>query len=172
MSTKNFFRALALVFASLIIIPDSSDAQLFKRKKKNENLKDEISSLKSDFKSISEITESAEMLEGLFTVYRDTLSGESWMVLSESALDSEFIYFSQVEDGVLQTGNFRGSYRGSKVISFERHFDRIEVRSENTSYYFNPESPLTKTEHANINTPILASLKIAASGMIQLKLCT
>jgi hypothetical protein len=165
MSTKNFFRALALVFASLIIIPDSSDAQLFKRKKKNENLKDEILSLKSDFKSISEITESAEMLEGLFTVYRDTLSGESWMVLSESALDSEFIYFSQVEDGVLQTGNFRGSYRGSKVISFERHFDRIEVRSENTSYYFNPESPLTKTEHANINTPILASLKIAAKDL-------
>jgi hypothetical protein len=162
MTLRTFVKAFTLVFAALVITPNSADAQFFKRKKKTDKHKDEKSASKSGFKSISEITESSEMFDGLFAIYRDTLSGESWMVLSESELNSEFIYFSQVEDGVLQTGNFRGSYRGSKVISFERYFDRIEVRGENTSYYFDPESPLAKTEDANINTPILASLKIEA----------
>ena len=41
------------------------------------------------------------------------------------AMDDEFIYFSQVEDGVVSSGFFRGSYRGSKVITFHRHFGQL-----------------------------------------------
>ena len=165
MPTNTFVKVFALVFAALVIIPSSADAQLFKRFRKTEKNKEDNSHPKPEFKSISEVTESSEVSDGLFTIYRDTLTGKSWMVVSESALEGEFIYFSQVEDGVLQTGNFRGSYRGSIVISFEKHYDRIEVRRENTSYYFDPDSPLSRTEKANINTPILASLKIEASDL-------
>ena len=85
------------------------------------------------------------------------------MAIPQEAFQNEYIYFSQVEDGVLQTGNHRGSYRGSKVISFRKNYERIEVIGENTSFYYDPESPLSKTEKANINFPILASMKIIAS---------
>ena len=47
------------------------------------------------------------------------------------------------------------------VISFHKHFNRIEIHAENTNYYFDPESPLAKANDANINTPIIASLSIA-----------
>ncbi len=151
---------LSIVLGLQVAMPNISNAQLFKNKNKKESAEN---SKKSDFKSISDITKAAEKFEGLFTMYRDTVTGESWIAIPQESLDTEFIYFSQVEDGVLQTGNFRGSYGSSKIITFNKHFDRIEVHHENTSYYFNPESPLSRSEQANINTPILASLDIKAT---------
>ena len=137
---------MSLVLGIQAVAPNSFDAQIFKRKNKKEAAEN---GNKSDVKSISKITKDAEQFEGLFTMYRDTVTGESWMAIPEESLKKEFIYFSQVEDGVLQTGNFRGSYRSSKIITFHKHFDRIEVRQENTSFYFNPESPLARYRSRN-----------------------
>lgn len=146
-----------------ICLPNQSQAQLFKKKKKTENSEDGSKKI-IGLKSITEVTKNAVAQEGLFTMYRDTVSGETWMAIPNSAFEEEFIYFSQVEDGVLQTGNHRGSYRGSKVISFRKHYEQIEVIGENTSFYYDPESPLSKTEKANINFPVLASMKIEATN--------
>ena len=159
MTIRAPFMISALVIAFTSLTPQNADAQLFKKKKKTE-FSDDKKSGKSDVKSINEVTESAERFEGLFTMYRDTVTGESWMAIPAEAFENEFIYFSQVEDGVLQTGNFRGSYRSNKIVTFHKHYDRIELHQENTGYYFDPESPLSKAEDANINSPILASLKI------------
>jgi hypothetical protein len=159
MSIRTPYMFVALVIGLTSLTSKTADAQLFKKNKKTELPKDKKSD-KSDVKAIDDVTKSAEKFEGLFTMYRDTVTGESWMAIPEEAFADEFIYFSQVEDGVLQTGNFRGSYRSSKVISFHKHYDRIEIHQENTGYYFDPESPLSKAEEANINSPILASLSI------------
>jgi len=159
MTFRTGIMTMSLILGLQVVAPNNIDAQFFKRKNKKETAENGD---KSDVKSISKITKDAEQFEGLFTMYRDTVTGESWMAIPEESLKKEFIYFSQVEDGVLQTGNFRGSYRSSKIITFHKHFDRIEVHQENTSYYFDPESPLSLAEHANINTPILASLEIIA----------
>ena len=159
MTFRTLIMTLSIILGLQVVAPNSIDAQLFKRKNKKETTD---KSHKSDVKSISKITKEAEQFNGLFTMYRDTITGESWMAIPKESLKKEFIYFSQVEDGVLQTGNYRGNYRSSKIITFHKHFDRIEVHQENTSYYFDPESPLSLSEHANINTPILASLEIIA----------
>ena len=159
MTIRAPFMIAILVIAFTSLTPQNAEAQLFKKKRKTE-LPGDKKSGKSDVKSIKEVTESAEKFEGLFTMYRDTVTGESWMAIPAEAFENEFIYFSQVEDGVLQTGNFRGSYRSNKIVTFHKHYDRIELHQENTGYYFNPESPLSKAEDANINSPILASLKI------------
>lgn len=158
-NTRASFVLATLMFGLQILAPFHAEAQFFKRKKNTEQSKDKES---SKSKTIGEITKNAEKFEGLFTMYRDTITGESWMAISEEAFKQEFIYFSQVEDGVLETGNFRGNYRSSKVISFHKDYERIEIHQESTRYYFNPESPLSKSDNANINTPILASLKIEA----------
>ena len=96
MPTNTFVKVFALVFAALVIIPSSADAQLFKRFRKTEKNKEDNSHPKPEFKSISEVTESSEVSDGLFTIYRDTLTGKSWMVLSESALEGEFIIFPKL----------------------------------------------------------------------------
>ena len=115
---------------------------------------------KDETKSFKELFESSKELPGLFSMYSDTTNGKSWMVIPDSMLQKEFIYFSHAADGVAEAGYTRGSYGNSKIITFHKYFDRIEIHTENTNYYFDPDSPLNKAKEANINTPILASLKI------------
>lgn len=158
---RNLIMGLSISLGLLTITSSDANAQFFKKKKKGANT-EESTAKKKDGKSIKEVTKNAELVEGLFNMYRDTITGESWLEIPEEALTKEYIYFAQTEDGVLQTGYFRGSYGANKVISFEKNYEKLEVIEENVHYYFDPESPLAKAEDANINRPILASLKILA----------
>ena len=113
-------------------------------------------------KSVADFTKEFTLDEGLFNLYQDTTKGSMYIHIPAEAMDDEFIYFSQVEDGVVSSGFFRGSYRGSKVITFHRHFGQLEVHAENTNFHVDPENALIKVADANLNTPILASLKVEA----------
>ena len=48
------------------------------------------------------------------------------------------------------------------MLSIQKHFDKIEIISENTAYYFDPENALSRAAKANISPSILVSEKIAA----------
>lgn len=153
--------ALSLLMTALFALSaPTAEAQLFGKKKKNKSAEKKEAKGKDDFKAPSEVTKNCISYEGLFTIHQDTISGKTWLEIKEDQLGKEFIYFSFVEDGVLDAGYFRGSYRGSKVISFERYYDRIEIKHQNTSYYFDENNALSKAKDANINTPIIASEKI------------
>ena len=124
---------------------------------------------KDDLKSVSDFTKDFRLTEGLFNLYQDTAKGSMYMHIPAEAMGNEFIYFSQVEDGVVLSGFHRGQYRGSKVISFHRHFGQLEVHAENTNFFVDPNNALSKAADANLNTPILASLKVEAedsSGVV------
>ena len=48
------------------------------------------------------------------------------------------------------------------MLSIQKHFDKIEIISENTAYYFDPKNALSRAAKANISPSILVSEKIAA----------
>ena len=110
--------------------------------------------------SIAEATENSDRISGLFTIYRDRKTGTTHMEITPAQLDQEYIYVAVSTDGVVEGGYFRGRYRDNRILSFTRHFDKIEIRSENTAFYFNPESPLSRAARANISQGLLASESI------------
>ncbi len=153
--------AALLAISSAFAPINELSAQRSKKNKKGKTSSSEgRPAKKDDIKSISNLTKTCALDSGLFSMYSDTASGKSWFIVPDSMLEKEFIYFSHINDGVAQSGFTRGSYRNSKVISFHKHFDRIEIHAENTNYHFDPTSPLARASSANINTPILASLKV------------
>ncbi len=113
-------------------------------------------------KTIAETTENSDRFDGLFTLYRDRDTGQSYLEIGVEQLNREYIYMAVSTDGVVQGGHFRGNYRDNRVLSLTRHFDRIEIRSENTAFYFDPDSPLSRAADANISTALLASESILA----------
>lgn len=113
-------------------------------------------------KTIEELTESSRKIEGLFTIYQDTVTAAVQMTIKEEQLQKEFIYFSQIADGVLEAGSFRGSYRGSTLFEIKKYFNKIEIVAPNTSFYFDPSNPLSKSKDANISDALIASSKILA----------
>jgi len=113
-------------------------------------------------KTIAELTENSDRLDGLFTLYRDRDTGVVHIAIEREQLDKEYIYLAVTTDGVVQANHFRGAYRDNRVISLQRHFNRIELRSENTAYYFDPDSPLKRAAAANISPAVLAVASIVA----------
>lgn len=113
------------------------------------------------FKTIEEVTAKCEKQPGFFTIYQDTVSGKAYIEIGESQLGSDFLYFKQVADGVLDASYFRGAYRDQRVFRADRYFDRIEWREINTAYWFDPENALSRAAGANINEPVVLSEKIA-----------
>lgn len=154
---------LSILLVALVAFATPAQAQKKKKKKKGGDAAMQKDSKKGGQKSIKELTKNCVAFEGLFTIYQDTTNGSTYLAVTPEQFNKEYIYFSYVEDGVLDAGFFRGSYRGSKIISFNKYYDRIEITEENTSYHYDEESPLHRASKANINTPILASEKIEAN---------
>ena len=113
-------------------------------------------------KTIADLTKSSKKISGLFTIYQDTISGGIKMVVKENQLNKDFIYFSQIADGVTEAGSFRGYYQGSSIFNIKRYFNKIEIIAPNTNFYFDPENPLSKSKNANTSDALIASNKILA----------
>jgi hypothetical protein len=114
-------------------------------------------------KTIAELVKDSDRHEGLFTLFRDRKTGQVRMLIKPDQLGREFIYFAQAANGLPQVGFIvRGTYLVNDVITVRRHFDRIEFVAENTSFYFNPESPLARAAGANLVSSLLAVEKVAA----------
>ena len=107
-------------------------------------------------------TKDCEVFKGLFTIYQNKKDGKSYIEIDTSHLANEFIYFSYIENGVLEAGAVKGNYRGSKIIEINKYFNKIDFTIKNTKYYFEEDSPLSKASNTNINTPIIISEEIIA----------
>ena len=114
-------------------------------------------------KTIAELVADSDRKDGLFTLFRDRKTGQVRMLIGKDQLDKEFVYFAQASNGVPQVGFiFRGAYLVNDVVTVRRHFDRIEFVAENTRFYFDPDSPLSRAADANLTSSLLAVEKIVA----------
>lgn len=132
--------------------PAASDSTQTKKKEPKKEKK----------KTIADLTKSSRKYPGLFTVYEDTTTGALQLQIKASQIGKEFVYFTHMANGPLPAGTFRGQYRGSRVFSIQKHFDKIEIVSESTAYYFDPKNAISRASQANISPSILISEKIAA----------
>lgn len=156
-------RLLTAVMAGLLAFsPMNMEAQRKNKKKKSKDNQETVQKPSNNGKSISDLIKTSKVNEGLFTVYQDSITGSIKMLVSEEQLDKEFIYFSQIMDGVMEANSFRGAYGDSKVIKIKKYFNNIEFETQNTSFYFDPNSPLANAKDANTSNGVLASLKIEA----------
>ena len=149
----------------LFLSVQNTDAQNKKRNRKKNQVETPAKPdpKKAKVKSIAELVKSSKKIDGLFPIYQDTITGALQMVISDKHLNKEFIYFSQISDGVMDAGRMnRGSYRGSWVFKVEKYFNKIEFVVQNTSFYFNPNSLISKSKDANISNGNVASIKVEA----------
>lgn len=131
-------------------------------KKKSSKKKTEKTEPKKEEDKYSDLVKKCTKQEGLFTIYRDTVTGKSYLEVREDQLNKEFIYFNHIADAPVESGYFRGSFGDNKVIRFSRNYDKLDIIQENTNFYYDPSNAISKAADANINDPILASEKIEA----------
>jgi hypothetical protein len=112
-------------------------------------------------KSFADLVKDSEKTEGFFDVYRNPKSGDLHIGIKPSQLDNEFIHIVSVVDSPVEAGLVRG-INTEKMLRIERHFNRVEFISEPTTYYHNPESPLSRASGAHKTPAVLAVAGILA----------
>lgn len=115
-------------------------------------------------KTIKDLVKDHKEMDGLFKLYRDEKTGKMMMEISEDQIGKDFIYFSHIENGVVEGGHFRGQYRQQKVFKLNKHFDKIEFVQQNPFFYFDQDNALARAEEANISPSIIAVSKIKAKN--------
>ena len=139
LNSINQRKFLSFVLILSVIAIQDTNAQRKKRKKKNTKASQVVAPKpkpKKKEKSIADLTKSSKKIEGLFTIFQDTVSGSVKLLVKKDQLNKDFIYFAQIADGVTEAGHFRGSYQGSAVFHVKQYFDRLEFVSPNTAFYF------------------------------------
>ena len=136
---------------TLLLVLNFSHAQEDKGVKKVDSKKE---------KSFKEFTKQSRLIEGLFDIYQDTISGKIQMLIREDQLNKDYIYGSQIADGVVRTAGFRGQYKDEKILNFKKFFNKIEILAVNSNFYFDENNPLSKSKDANISNSLISSLKI------------
>jgi hypothetical protein len=112
--------------------------------------------------TIAEITEDSDRIDGLFTFFRHRDTGAVHLLVAPEQIGREFIYTAAFRDGVIEAGHFRGLFASNRIISLRRFYDRVEFVAENTEFYFDPDSALSRAADANISPAVMAVAKIVA----------
>ncbi|GAA4944516.1 zinc-dependent metalloprotease [Algibacter agarivorans] len=140
-----------------------AQSKIKKGKKKHKTEVPAPTPKKDKKKTIKDLTKSSKKIEGLFTMYQDTITGSLQMVLSENQINKEFIYFIQTVDAPGDLGFAgRGIYGKSKVFKIQKYFNKIEFITQNTSFYFDESKAIANAKEANISNGNMASLKVEA----------
>jgi hypothetical protein len=119
---------------------------------------------KKEEDKFGDLVKKCTKFDGLFTMYRDTVTGKTYIAIREDQLNKEYIYFNHIENAPPGTGYFKGSFGSSKVIRFAKNYEKLDIIQENTSFYFDPNNAISKAADANINEAILASEKIEVTS--------
>ncbi len=160
-----FMHVLALGFAIAInlLLSHDAQAQLFKKKKKPAAVTEAPSS-RPGYENFDKKVKGMQKIEGLFTFYRDTITGAMYMSIDNNQIGQKFIYFSYSENGPASVGLIRGMYRGSKVFQIDRYYNQIEFNTQNNTFYFDTLSALSHSRDANVVPGMMASEKIIAAN--------
>ena len=153
----------ALVFAALTVLAIPSNAQDKSGAKKKSKGSPAAQAPAPEKKvTIASKLKNTVAFDGLMQVYQDTTDGKLYLKLKADQFNQEFIYWSYAENGVARVGFNRGSFRSNEVFMIKRYFDQVQFETQNTGYYFDPASALSKSAEANISPAVLLSEKILA----------
>lgn len=158
----------ALVFAALTVLAIPSNAQDKSAAKKKSKGSPAAQAPAPEKKvTIASKLKNAVAFDGLMQVYQDTTDGKLYLKLKADQFNQEFIYWSYAENGLARVGFNRGSFRANEVFVIKRYFDQVQFETQNTGYYFDPASALSKSAEANISPAVLLSEKVLAEDRIK-----
>ncbi|RQP16056.1 MAG: DUF5117 domain-containing protein, partial [Parapedobacter sp.] len=113
--------------------------------------------------SIEDKVKTSKKVDGLFTLYRDTATASLQLYLEKGQLGKDFIYQSFSMGGPTALFLNQNMIRDTWLFSIRKNNDRIEFLRKNTSFYYDPDNPVSKAANADVADAVFYSEKIAAS---------
>ncbi|HUQ96034.1 MAG TPA: zinc-dependent metalloprotease, partial [Chitinophagaceae bacterium] len=110
--------------------------------------------------SFDEKVRNSRRSNGLFTLFQDTLSGGVQLYVRKAQFSEEFIYQSFSLSGPTALFLNQSMHRSNFIFKVQKAFDRLEFSRVNTSFYYDPQNPISKTKDVDKPEAVFFSEKI------------
>jgi hypothetical protein len=107
------------------------------------------------------ITKDAKSKTGVFTVHK--VKNKTYYEIPASELGKDFLWVSQIARTTLGVG-YGGQSAGNRVVRWERHDNRVLLRSVSYDIVADEKLPIAKAVHAANNDSIVMAFNIEAFG--------
>ena len=107
------------------------------------------------------ITKDAKTTEGVFNVHR--LGERIYYEIPKKELGKEFLWVSQIAKTTYGAG-YGGQSAGNRVVKWERHNNRVLLKSVRYQMVADPKQPIARAVEAANNDTILMAFNIEALG--------
>ncbi|MDP4215809.1 MAG: zinc-dependent metalloprotease [Bacteroidota bacterium] len=112
--------------------------------------------------SLADKVKGSRKIEGLFTLYQDTVTGSLQIYVKKDQLGKEFIYQSFSMGGPTSLFLNQNMIRTTWVFRIRKQFDKIEFSQENTNFWYDPSNAISKAANVDVPEAIFYSDKAAA----------
>jgi Met-zincin/Domain of unknown function (DUF5117) len=111
---------------------------------------------------IADKVKASKKIDGLFTLYQDTVTGSVQLYVKKTRLNKEFIYQSFSLNGPTQFFLNQSMHRTTLIFTMKKVFDKIEFSKVNTSFYYDENNPVSKTKNVDKPEAVFYAEKLVA----------
>nr|WP_199080250.1 zinc-dependent metalloprotease [Pedobacter sp. ASV19] len=116
--------------------------------------------------SIKEKIKSSKKIDGLFAMYRDTITGSVQMYVKKDQLGKDYIYQSFSMGGPTTLFLNQNMIRTTWLFYIQKSDDKIELLQRNTNFYYDKSNPVSKAANVDVSDAVFYSDKVAAQDSL------
>jgi hypothetical protein len=110
---------------------------------------------------IADKVKSCRKMEGLFTVYQDTVTGSVQLYVKKSQLNKEYIYQSFSMNGPTALFLNQSMHRNTAIFTVKKAYDKLEFAEVNTGFYYDKNNAVSKTAGVDVPESVFLAEKVA-----------
>lgn len=112
--------------------------------------------------TVADKIKSSKKIDGLFTLYKDTLTGSLQLYVKKEQLDKDYIYQSFSMGGPTQLFLNQSMIRNTKLFYIKQVDDKIEFLEKNTNFYYDPANAVSKAANVDVSEAVFFADKFSA----------
>lgn len=116
--------------------------------------------------SINDKIKSSKKIDGLFSMYRDTVTGSLQMYVKKDQLGKDYIYQSFSMGGPTTLFLNQNMIRTTWLFYIQKSDDKIELLQRNTNFYYDKSNPVSKSANVDVSDAVFYSDKVAAQDSL------
>jgi hypothetical protein len=105
-------------------------------------------------------------VDGMFTLYQDTVSGSLNLYIKKDQLDKEFIYQSFSMGGPGSLFLNQNMLRETWVFKIKKSYNRLDFLRCNTNFYYDPSNAVSKAANVDVSDAVFYADKVLAEDSL------
>ena len=156
---------LLFIFILVLALPGSLFSQVKKPVVTKPKVKIDSVAAKRD--SIwKETVKDKKKVDGLFTLYQDTVSGSLQLYIKKDQLNKEFIYQSFSMGGPGSLFLNQNMLRETWVFLVKKTYNRLDFIRCNTNFYYDPSNAISKAANVDVSDAVFYADKVVAEDSL------